>query len=87
MLQPIQVFLVGVELVLEGVVAVVTEVMLPHGHLRRVLLLPGSAGPKGSKLLLLLCLPPSLAFILTPFFSLFVIFLLKRSLVVKICIM
>lgn len=51
-LQPIQVFLAGVELVLEGVVAAVTEVRHPHGHLCQVLPPPGSQ--QGPELLLLL---------------------------------
>lgn len=41
MLQPIQVLLAVVEVVLEGAVTVVAEVTLPHGQLHQVLLMPG----------------------------------------------
>lgn len=41
MLQPIQVLLAVVEVVLEGAVTVVAEVTLPHGHLCQVLSLHG----------------------------------------------
>ena len=41
MLQPIQVLLAVVEVVLEGAVTVVAEVTLPHGHWCQVLPLPG----------------------------------------------
>lgn len=40
-LQPIQVLLAVVEVVLEGPVTVITEVALPHGHLCHVPPLPG----------------------------------------------
>lgn len=49
MLQPVQVLLAVVEVVLEGAVAVVAEVTLPHGHPRQVLLLPGKSQGAGSE--------------------------------------
>ena len=51
MLQPVQVLLAVVEVVLEGAVAVVAEVTLPHGHPRRVLPLPlpGKSQSAGSE--------------------------------------